>query len=131
VRSMNTVANLLRHHVRLLVAAVLLLILPFIAMAPRAAAVEDHSMQSTHAQHVDASLDCATACAQAISTPPTTTIITEDETRTPDPDIQEILPHYPQFHVTPVPKKLCPAALHTTLPGRPPDIVKLSGHFLF
>lgn len=125
---MNSVASQLRHHLRLFVAAVLLLMLPFIAMVPRAAAMDDHAMNT---QQSDAALDCATACPRAMNTPSPTTVLKEDETRTPDPEPQEIVPYYQQFQVMPVPKKLRPAASYSMLPGRPPDIVKLSGHFLF
>lgn len=124
---MNSVANQLRHHLRLFVAAVLLLILPFITMVPRAVAMDEHSM---HTQ-ADAALDCATACARAMNTPPPTTVLKEDETRTPSPERQEIVPYYLQFQVVLAPKKLQTSSLYATLPGRPPDIVKLSGHFLF
>jgi len=128
VLGMNPVANQLRHHLRLFVAAALLLMLPFVAMVPRAAAMDDHAM---HTQHNDAAVDCATACARTMNTPPTTTALKEDETRTPNPKPQELVPYYQQFQVLSTPKKLRPAGAYTTLPGRPPDIVKLSGHFLF
>jgi hypothetical protein len=128
VLGMNPIANQLRHRLRFSVAAALLLILPFVAIVPRAAAMDDHAM---HTQQSDAALDCATACARAMNTSPTTTVIKEDETRTPDPEPREVVPYYQQFQTMPVPKKLRPAALYDTLPGRPPDIVKLSGHFLF
>lgn len=125
---MNSVANQLRNHLRLFVAAILLLMLPFVAMVPRAAAMDEHSM---HTQQSDAALDCATACARAMHTPPPTTVLKEDETRTPNPERQEIAPHYLQFQTVPAPNKLQPTSLHASQPGRPPDIVKLSGHFLF
>lgn len=124
---MNSVANQLRHHLRLLVAAVLLLMLPFVAMVPRVAAMDDHSM---HTQQNDAALDCATACARAMNMPPPTTVLKEDETRT-SPERQEIVPYYLQFQAATAPKKLQPSSLYASPPGRPPDIVKLSGHFLF
>jgi hypothetical protein len=125
---MNSIANQLRRHLRLFVVAVLLLMLPFIAMAPRAAAIDDHAV---HTQQSDVTLDCATACARAMNTPPATTVIKEDETRTPDPEPQEIIPYHLQFQTMPVPKELRPAAMYGSMPARPPDIVKLSGHFLF
>lgn len=125
---MNSVANQLRHHLRLFVAAVLLLMLPFVAMVPRAAAMDDRSM---HTQQNDAALDCATACARAMNTPPQTTVLKEDETRTPSPERHEIVPYYLQFQAATAPKKLQSTSLYASLPGRPPDIVKLSGHFLF
>lgn len=124
---MDSVANQLRHHLRLFVAAVLLLMLPFIAIVPRAAAMDEHSM---HTQ-TDAALDCATACARAMGTPPPTTVLKEEETRTPSPERHEIVPYYLQFQATTTPKKLQPTSLYASLQGRPPDIVKLSGHFLF
>jgi hypothetical protein len=124
---MNPVANQLRSPLRLFVAAVLLLMLPFVAMVPRAAAMDDHAM---HTQQNDAALDCVTACARAMNTPPTT-VLKEDETRAPNPEPQEFAPYYQQFQMLPAPRKLRPAGVYTALPGRPPDIVKLSGHFLF
>lgn len=125
---MNTVANQLRQHLRLFLAAILLLMLPFVTMVPRAAAMDEHSM---HTHHSDATSDCATACARAMNTPPPTTVIKEDETRVPDPEPQEIIPYHLQFQTMPAPKKLRPAAMYGSMPARPPDIVKLSGHFLF
>lgn len=126
---MNQVAHQLRRHLRLFVAAILLLMLPFVAMVQRAAAVEDH--HSMHTQQSDAALDCAIACARAINTPPTTTVLKEDETRVPDPEPQEVIPYHLRFQTLPAPKKLRPAAMYGSMPARPPDIVKLSGHFLF
>ena len=67
---MNSVANQLRNHLLLFVAAILLLMLPVVAMVPRAA-MGDHSM---HTQ-TDAALDCAAACARAMNTPPPTTVL--------------------------------------------------------
>lgn len=127
VQGMNSVANQLRNHLRLFVAAILLLMLPFVAMVPRAVAMDEHSM---HTQ-TDAALDCAAACARAMNTPPPTTVLKEDETRTPDPDRPEIVPYYLQFQAVLVPKKSQPTSSYASLPDRPPDIVKLSGHFLF
>jgi hypothetical protein len=124
---MNSVANQLRNHLQLFVATVLLLMLPFVAMVPRVMAMDDHAMY----RQSDAALDCATACAQAMNTPPPTTVIKEDEARTPDPEPQEIIPYHLQFQTIPVPKKLRPPAVYDSMPARPPDIVKLSGHFLF
>lgn len=124
---MHTVANQLRHPLRLLLAALLLLMLPFISLVPRVTAMDGHT---THAEQSDKALDCATACARTTGTPPPTAFINEDETRAPDPEPQETIPYHTQFQTMPVPKKLSPAAMYGAMPGRPPDIVTSSGHFL-
>lgn len=126
---MSSIADRLRSYLRLLIAAALLFIVPFVGSMSRVAAMGDHSM---HMQQIDsAAVDCATACARAVHVLPTTVVVTESKTRTPDPKPQEIVPYHVQFQAMSVPKKLSPAAMYGSMPSRPPDRVKLSGHFLF
>lgn len=126
---MSSVARMLHHPLRLLVAALLLLMLPFVGTAPRAAAMDQHAPH--HTQHTTIDMDCAAACTRVMHVPLPEVPLKENETRTPDPDPQETAFSYQQLQKPRVPKKLLPAPTFSTLPSRPPDIVKLSGHFLF
>lgn len=129
VLSMHSIANQLRSPLKLLVAAILLLTLPFIGAAPHVAAMDEHSMHT--GQHIPIDIDCAAACARAANIPLTQAVLNENETRTPDPEPREMLPYHQQFQAFYTPKKLTPSAGFSVLPARPPDIIKLSGHFLF
>jgi hypothetical protein len=126
---MNPVANQLRSPLKLLVAATLLLMLPFIGIAPRAAAMDEHSMHTE--QHTPIDMDCAAACARTASTPPPQAVLNENETRTPNPEPRKMVPYHQQFQTLYTPKKLTPSAAYSVSPARPPDIVKMSGQFLF
>lgn len=111
---------------RLLIAAILLLMLPFIGVMPRAAAMDDHTMHTT-----DASLDCATACARTASIPTPQAVLKENQNRLPDPAPQDVLPYHVQFAAMHIPRVLKPSAFYRSSPSRPPDIVKMSGNFRF
>lgn len=126
---MKSVANHLRHALRLFVVAILFLMLPFIGITPHAAAVDKHTEHTE--QHVAVGLDCAAACARAATAVPLQGVLNENQTYTPDPEPQELALYHSQFQVLYVPEKILPSATYSALPGRPPDIVKLAGHFLF
>jgi hypothetical protein len=126
---MNLIANQLRSPLRLIAAICLLLLLPLIGITPRAAAMDGH--YPTHAEHMEVNFDCAAACARAATVPPTQAVINENETRTPDPEPQEIVAYHLQFQSLYIPKVQRPNPLYNTSPSRPPDIVKMSAHFRF
>jgi len=122
---MKLTAGQLRSPLRFFTAICLLLLLPFIGITPRAAAMEEHSAY-THQNDMD--VDCATACARTAIAPPTQAIINENETRAPDPAPQESIPYHLQFQLH-APRVQRPNPLYATSPSKPPDIVKMSGHF--
>jgi hypothetical protein len=126
---MNLIANQLRSPLKLLVVAVLLLMLPFIGTPPRATAIDEHSMHTEQRTTIDAG--CAAACTQAANAQQPRAVLNENETRTPDPEPWKMVPYHQQFQTLYIPKKLAPSAAYSVLSARPPDIVKLSGHFLF
>jgi hypothetical protein len=128
---MNSIANLLRSPLKLLVAATLLLMLPFIGMATRAAALDAHDQHAMHGQQMDLSFDCAAACARATSVPPTQAVINDNEVRTPDPEPREFVPYHLQFQFSYTPKTQRPNPLYSSSPARPPDILKMSAQFRF
>ena len=123
---MNSAANKLRSPLRLLIAAILLLMLPFIGITPRAAAMDNHRMHTA-----DTSIDCASACARAVSIPLPQTVKTENQNQLPDPATQDTLPYHVQFAAVHIPRVLKPAAFYRSSPARPPDILKLSGNLRF
>lgn len=128
---MNLIANQLRSSLRLFVAMCLLLLLPFIGITPRAAALDAHDQHAMHGQQMDLSLDCAAACARATTAAPTQAVVNENETRTPDLEPQEYVPYHLQFQFSDVLKAQRPDPLYDSSPARPPDIVKMSAHFRF
>jgi hypothetical protein len=110
---------------RLVIAAALLVALPFGPNVPRAAAAPmEHMGGDMHAT-------CALLCSQLSNSAPQQPILGQDEMRAPDPTPYLLEPYYLQFRRFYAPKVLRPASMFGTHVIRPPDIVALTANYRF